>query len=303
MSFKLTILGCNSAIPTISRFTTSQALQCQGKIYLIDAGEGAQIRINNFKIKRSKIHQIFISHLHGDHFFGLPGILTSMNLNDRKHPMHIYGPVGLNTYIQSLQDLGTIHLNFEVKITEISASKFQKIFEDEFVEVFSFPLKHRVPTTGFLFKEKAKPRKLISEMIEKHSLSFQEMKLLKKSHDVIRDDGEVLQFEKFTIPANEPSTYAYCSDTIYDETLVEYIQDATLLYHESTYLDEFKEKARDRGHSTAKEAAKIASLAKVQKLVLGHFSSRYKETEPFKIEAQSVFEKTSLAEDGREFNF
>lgn len=303
MSLKLTILGCNSAVPTLSRFTTSQALQSENNIYLIDAGEGAQIRLNNFKIKKSKIHQIFISHLHGDHFFGLPGILTSMNLNGRIHPLHIYGPVGLKKYMESLQDLGTIFLNFQLDITEISASTFQKIFDDEQVEVFSLPLKHRIPTSGFLFKEKPKLRKLISTKIEEHGLTYEEIRILKNSENVMREDGKILHFKECTLPPDPLSSYAYCSDTIYDEDLVQYIKHATLLYHEATYLDELKEKARERGHSTAKEAARIAKMAHVQQLVLGHYSSRYLDIESFKTEAKQIFKDVTLGEDGKEFIF
>jgi ribonuclease Z len=226
-----------------------------------------------------------------------------MNLNGRKHDLQIFGPVGLQSYIDCLIEIGTLYLDFKLEITEINAGQFQKVFEDKLVEVFSIPLKHRIPTTGFLFKEKRKPNKVIPEKIDQYNLTIEEIKSLKKGEDIYRSSKETLKNSDFTIEGKEPSVYAFCSDTIYDEDLVKHIKDASLVYHEATYLDEFKEKARERGHSTAVEAAKIAKMANAKHLVLGHYSSRYKDVSAFKSEAAPYFEHVSLAEDGREFVF
>lgn len=303
MSFKLTILGCNSAIPSISRFTTAQALQRQNKIYIIDAGEGVQIRINQNKIKKSKIHEIFISHLHGDHFFGLPGLLTSLNLSGRTQALSIYGPKGIQAFIDTLIEIGSLYLNFELKIVELVSDVYSRIFEDDEVEVYSIPLKHRIPTNGFLFREKPTSLRLKAENIKKFSLSIDEIKQLKAGKDVLRNDGSKLAFTDHTHKASPPTSYAFCSDTIYDEDLLPFIKGVDVLYHEATYLDDLREKARERGHASSKEAAKIAKLAGAKKLILGHYSSRYKDISVFKEEAKTIFENIELADDGVEFHF
>ncbi|GLR16111.1 ribonuclease Z [Portibacter lacus] len=301
MSLTLTILGCNSAVPTLSRFTTSQALQNSSKTYLIDCGEGAQIRLKDLKIKRTKIHEIFISHLHGDHFFGLPGLITSLNLSGRLTPLTIYGPAGLSKFIHTLKEIGSIYLNFELIIHELQADVFQKVFEDQYLEVYSIPLKHRIPTTGFLFKEKEHPRNILPPSIKKHKLSIEEIKTLKNSKDVTRPDGSTLYYMDHTIIANKAESYAFCSDTIYDEELIQYIQNVDLLYHEATYLHELKTKARERGHATAHEAALIAQKSGAKKLILGHYSSRYKDLSVFIDEAEKIFSNVDLALDGKVF--
>ncbi|MCL4116794.1 UNVERIFIED_CONTAM: hypothetical protein GTU68_052361 [Idotea baltica] len=282
----LTILGCNSAVPTTSRFTTSQVLQNGHKSYIIDCGEGAQIRLNEYKIKKTKIHEIFISHLHGDHFFGLPGIITSMNLAGRENPLTIYGPIGLKKYLNILKDIGSFYLNFELYINELEPSGFNKIFEDKYLEVFSFPLKHRIPTTGFLFK---------------YDLTYEEIKNLKHGNNITSKDGTLLKYLETTTQEKQAESYAFCSDTIYDEELVTYIKGVDLLYHEATYLDDLKDKARERGHATAKEAALIAKKSEAGKLILGHFSSRYKDLSVFIKEAEIIFPCVQLAEDGKVF--
>ncbi len=298
MGFQLRILGCNSAIPTNSRFTTAQVLHATTKNYVIDCGEGIQIRINDLKIKKNKIHEVFISHLHGDHFFGLPGLLTSFNLSGRILPLTIYGPIGLKKYILTLQEIGSFYLNFELKIIELNAQIYQKIHSDSELEVFSIPLKHRLPTTGFIFKEKPKQRNILVEAIREKKITIQEIKQLKSNIDVIRPDGSILRYEELTEKPPKPCIYVYCSDTLYDEELVPFIQNATALYHESTYLHDLAIKANERMHSTAKEAALIAKKAKVGKLILGHYSSRYKSIKIFKDEAEQIFSPTILSEDG-----
>lgn len=303
MSLQLTILGCNSAIPTIERFTTAQVLQSESKGYIIDCGEGIQIRLNELKIKRSKISEVFISHLHGDHFFGLPGLLTSFNLSGRTQPLHIFGPKGLMQYVQTLKDIGSFYLNYELMINELDAEKYQIIFEDEQFEVYSLPLKHRVPTTGFVFKEKEKAPNIIPWKIQKHLLTVEEILSLKGGNKVVRNSGEILIPEEFTVIKTKPRTYAYCSDTIYDESLIPFIEGADLLYHESTYLHELKDKAHERMHSTSKEAALIAKKANVKKLILGHYSMRYKNIQLLVDEAKEIFENVEPAFDGKSIPF
>lgn len=303
MNLKLSILGCNSAIPSISRFTTSQVFGTATKNYLIDCGEGAQIRARELKIKTNKIHEIFISHLHGDHFFGLPGFITSLNLSGRTLPLSIFGPKGLKAYLEMLESMGSFHLNFALTIYELDAAKSQLIHEDSGIEVFTIPLKHRIPTTGFLFREKPKPRNIKTESIKEYNLTVPEIKLLKSGEDLLRADGTLLRNIDLTKPPSPPRSYAYCSDTIYDPELVSRISGVSVLYHEATYLHELKEKARERGHSTAFEAGSIASQANVEHLILGHYSSRYKTIDLFREEAESSFHTVSLAEDGAIFEF
>ena len=302
MALRLSILGCNSAKPSISRFTTAQVLHAETKNYVIDCGEGIQIRLKQLKIKSSKIDQIFISHLHGDHFFGLPGLINSLNLNGRIKPLMIFGPVGLQKFIDSLMSLGALYLNFELNITELNANISDKIFEDDIIEVISFPLKHRVPTTGFLFREKSKERKLIKSFIREKGLTIDEIKSLKGGANVLREDGTLLEVRLLTHKPTPGRSYAFCSDTIYDEDIIKYIEQVDTLYHESTYLEDLKDKAHERGHSTAGEAALIAKKAGAKKLILGHYSSRYKDIRNFEMEAQKIFSNVELAEDGKVFS-
>lgn len=298
MSLNLTILGCNSAIPSLSRFTTSQILSSDCNSYVIDCGEGIQIRMSDLKIKRGKISEIFISHLHGDHFFGLPGLLTSFNLSGRTQKLSIFGPKGLNQFVQTLKDIGSFYLNFELEIKELDDQNYSLIFENEEITVFSIPLKHRIPTTGFLFREKERELNIIPEKILDFNLSIEEIKMLKAGQNVIRNDQTILNFENFTERKYNPKSYAFCSDTIYDESLVKYLENVDLLYHEATYLDNMKEKAHERMHATASEAATIAKKANAKHLLLGHFSSRYKDTSTFLAEAKTIFENVTLAHDG-----
>lgn len=302
MALKISILGCNSAKPSISRFTTAQVLHAATKNYVIDCGEGIQIRLKQLKIKSSKIEQIFISHLHGDHFYGLPGLINSFNLNGRVKPLMIFGPVGLQEFINTLTTIGALYLNFELNIIELDASVSAKIYEDHILEVISFPLKHRVPTTGFLFREKIKGRKLIKAFIIEKELTVDEIKILKQGTNVLREDGTLLEARLLTHDPVPGRSYAFCSDTIYDEDIIQHIQHVDTLYHEATYLQDLKEKARERGHSTAGEAALIAKKAGVKKLILGHYSSRYKDIRKFRTEAQSIFPNVELADDGKVFS-
>lgn len=303
MGFTLTILGCNSAVPSLSRFTTSQVLSTATSNFLIDCGEGCQIRFNQFKLKSSRLHNIFISHLHGDHFFGLPGMITSLNLNGRTAPLNIYGPVGIKHFLSQLHHTGSFYLNFELVIHELNPDYSENILDTNELSVRTIPLKHRVPTTGFLFKEKPKPLNILSEKIREFSLSIEEIKQLKAGQNVEREHGQVLEYQHFTKASKTPCSYSYCSDTIYNEDVLPIIENSTVLYHEATYEHALKEKAMARGHSTTIDAATIAQKAKVDKLILGHYSSRYKNLDPILEEARTVFYNTELAEDGKIFEF
>ncbi len=302
MKFELTILGCNSAIPANNRFPTSQVLNIRGNLYLIDCGEGTQVRLRENRIKRSRINQIFISHLHGDHVFGLIGLLSSYGLNGRKEPLHIYCPPHLDEMI-NIQIKYTGHplpypLEFHITDTE----KHQLIFEDNLLEVYTIPLIHRVPTHGFLFKEKQQSDSMIPEKIEKYNIPFQEINRIKNGGDWTTPNGNVIPHSKLTIPAAAPRSYAFCSDTAYNEAIIPIIKGVDLLYHESTFLHKELEYAERTKHSTSIQAATIAKKAEVGKLVLGHYSSRYIELDELQDEAKTVFQNTELGLEGKRFS-
>jgi len=302
MKFELTILGCNSAIPANNRFPTSQVLNVRGNLYLIDCGEGTQIRLRENKVKRSRINQIFISHLHGDHVYGLIGLLSSYGLNGRKEPLHIYCPPHLDEMI-NIQIKYTGHpLPFPLEFHITDTEKHELIFEDKFVEVYSIPLIHRVPTHGFLFKEKQQPDSMIPERIEKYNIPFHEIQRIKDGGNWVTPNGNIIPHSKLTIPAPLPRTYAFCSDTAYNEAIIPIIKGVDLLYHESTFLHSELEYAVRTKHSTSIQAATIAQKAEVGKLVLGHYSSRYIELDELQDEAKTVFPNTELGLEGKRFS-
>lgn len=301
MKFELTILGCNSAIPANNRFPTSQVLNVRGHLYLIDCGEGTQVRLRDNRIKRSKINQIFISHLHGDHVYGLIGLLSSYGLNGRKEPLHIYCPPHLDEMI-NIQIKYTAHpLPFSLEFHITDTEKHQLLFEDKYVEVYSIPLIHRVPTHGFLFKEKQQSNSMIPERIEKYNIPFNEIQRIKDGGDWITPNGNTIPHSKLTHPAPVPRSYAFCSDTAYNEAIIPIIKGVDLLYHESTFLHSEMEFAEKTKHSTTIQAATIAKKAEVGKLVLGHYSSRYVELDELQDEAKSVFPNTELGLEGKRF--
>ncbi len=302
MKFELTILGCNSAIPANNRFPTSQVLNVRGHLYLIDCGEGTQVRLRDNRIKRSKINQIFISHLHGDHVYGLIGLLSSYGLNGRKEPLHIYCPPHLDEMI-NIQIKYTGHpLPFPLEFHISDTEKHQLIFEDKFVEVYSIPLIHRIPTHGFLFKEKQQSNSMIPERIEKYNIPFNEIQRIKDGGDWTTSNGNTIPHSRLTHPAPVPRSYAFCSDTAYNEAIIPIIKGVDLLYHESTFLHSEAEFAEKTKHSTSIQAATIAKKAEVGKLVLGHYSSRYVELDELQDEAKSVFPNTELGLEGKRFS-
>ncbi len=300
---KLTILGCHSATPTISAHPTSQVLDIRGHQFLIDCGEGTQVQLRKYKIKFSRIRHIFISHLHGDHFFGLPGLISTFRLMGREAEMHIYGPKGIKQAILLLLKLGKSYTNFPLYFHELEELTPQLIFEDDKVTVETIPLDHRVYTNGFLFREKLDDRKLNIEAVLEANIDLSYYNKIKKGADVINRNGKLIPNKQITFDPPAPKSYAFCSDTVFKPSIVPQITAATVLYHESTFLDAHEHLCESTQHSTAKQAAKIAKMADVGTLILGHYSGRYHDKRLFKNEANEIFDNVELAEDGRDFFF
>lgn len=295
MSTYLTILGFNSAIPTVNSSPTAQFLEMEERAFLIDCGEGTQVQLRKAKARFSKINHIFISHLHGDHCFGLPGLIASFRLLGRETPLHVYGPKGIKEMLETIFKITETHKGFEVIYHELESKNSEKIYEDNRVEVYTIPLDHRIYCNGYLFREKPKERHLnmaeISKYPEIETCDYHNLKLGK---DFILSDGYVLKNETLTTEPSKSVSYAFCSDTRYLETILPIIENVDVLYHESTFLHDLKEMADYTGHTTALEAARIARKANVGKLILGHFSNRYHDLNVFTDEAREVFPNSFL---------
>ena len=298
MKFALTILGVNSATPAFGRFPTSQVLQVHNQFFLIDCGEGAQMRMSDSKIPRQKINQIFISHLHGDHIFGLPGLLFSFELYGRSTPLSIFSPPGLREMILAQLNPGA-QLSFPLSFYEVDTNRPALIFENKILTVKTIPLKHRIPTVGFVFHEKPRQRKIIPEKIKQYNLSIPQIKAAKAGENITLSDGLTILNEALTIAPAPPRSYAYISDTIFDETIIPGIRHVDLLYHETTFCDDLENHAVLTMHSTARQAAFIAKNAEAGKLITGHYSSRYQDLTVFLEEAKEVFPKTVLGLEGK----
>lgn len=302
MSIKLTILGCHSANPAPHQNHTAQYLEIKNHRFLIDCGEGTQHQLRRHKISSSKISKIFISHMHGDHFFGLIGLVTSYSLFSRTSELHIYGPKGIQENI--LVQLKTMHakVSYPLVFHELETKESTLIFEDEKITVHTIPLEHRIYTNGFLFKEKLSKRKLnISAVMRYPEIDICDYQNLKNGKDFVCEDGNIIENHELTLDPSPPLSYAYCSDTVYLERLVPLVKNVDCLYHESTFLNEHKDLAKLTAHSTARQAAEIAKLANAKQLILGHYSNRYQNKEAFKEEAEEVFENTHLAMEGKAF--
>lgn len=300
-SFELLILGSSAATPTSSRNPTSQLLNIAERFFLIDCGEGTQMQLRKYKARFSSINHIFISHLHGDHFLGLPGFLASLHLLGRQKELTVYGPKELEEIIEVIHKHSETQLNYKLNFVHTNSKQKQLIFEDEKVEVYSIPLKHRIATTGFLFQEKALPRNIDKFKLQKHNVSFAEIHKLKKGLDAVDNNGNIIKNEQLTIPGPDTRSYAFCSDTKFFEELSNQIKDVDLLYHESTFLEEKKDRAAQTFHSTAAQAATLAKLANAKKLLIGHFSARYDNLDLFLEEASPIFSNTHLAKEGTVF--
>lgn len=295
MSTYLTILGFNSAIPTVNSSPTAQFLEMEERAFLIDCGEGTQVQLRKAKARFSKINHIFISHLHGDHCFGLPGLIASFRLLGRETPLHIYGPKGIKEMLETIFRITETHKGFELVYHELESKKSVKIFDDSRIEVFTIPLNHRIYCNGYLFREKVKERHLDMQEIAKYpEIETCDYHNLKLGKDFILSDGYVLKNEVLTTEPSKSVSYAFCSDTRYHESILPIIENVDVLYHEATFLHELKDMADYTGHTTALEAARIARKANVGKLILGHFSNRYHDLNVFTDEAREVFANTFL---------
>ncbi|APD05568.1 ribonuclease Z [Flavobacteriaceae bacterium UJ101] len=301
MSFKLTILGCNAATPTSNSYPTAQYLQFAERYFLIDCGEGTQVQLRKYKAKFNKIHHVFISHLHGDHFFGLIGLISTFQLLGRVADLHIYGPKGIKEIIEVQLRLTQSYKTYTIYYHELESKESELIFKDDLVEVHTIPLKHRVYCNGYLFKEKLKKRKVNMEAVSQYSeIEICDYQNLKNGKDYVLESGAVIQNEKLTLDPPKPLSYAFCSDTSFNPTIIPLIENVDLLYHEATFLEDKKSLAQKTGHSTALEAAQIAQKSNVKKLILGHYSNRYSDLNDFKEEAQKVFENVVLGHEGKE---
>ena len=292
----VTILGNNSAIPAYDRHPTAQVLHTAEQSFLIDCGEGTQMQLIRYKMRNSKINHIFISHLHGDHYFGLIGLLTSMGLMGRKVDLHLYGHESLKTIIDLQLNVAAAHLPYQLHFHPIKNEEI--ILEDKKIIVKSFKVKHRIECWGFLFKEKKHLRKIEIDEVKKYNIPTSFFEELHSGKDYVDENNKIVKNELVTSAATPAKTYAYCADTLYDEELIDKVKHVDLLYHESTYMHALQEKALSRFHSTSIEAATIAKKAGVKKLLIGHFSSMYESLDEFEREACSVFENTEIAMEG-----
>ncbi|PQB04305.1 ribonuclease Z [Aureitalea marina] len=300
---KLTVLGCYAATPRAFTNPTSQVLEIKGQLFLIDCGEGTQVQLRRFKVKFSRIERIFISHLHGDHFYGLVGLISTFRLLGRDRELHIYGPKGIKEAITMQLKLGDSWTNYPLYFHELESKKPQVIFENSKVVVETIPLEHRVYTNGYLFREKPGDRKLIVEEAVKHGVDKSYFNKAKKGFDVPGEGDELVANHLITEDPDPPRSYAFCSDTIYLPRLTEQLKGVDFLYHESTFLSEHDHLATKTKHSTAAQAAQIAKDASVGKLILGHYSTRYPDIQAFADDAERIFQPVELAEDGKVFDF
>ena len=298
MNFTVTILGSGAALPTLKRMPSSQYLNCNNRHLLIDCAEGTQLQLRKFKIHFQKISHVFISHLHGDHYFGLVGLLSSMNLLGREKEIHIYGPSALEGILITQLQIGTSKLSYPLHFHSLNFEDKELIHEDDVLEVFSFPLKHKIPTCGFLINEKPKLLKIDTEKLKGKDIEIEHYQKLQKGQDITLENGEVCNYRDVTFAPHPPMSYAYCSDTKKDLRIPEFIKDSTVLYHEATFLKKEKSIAKITMHSTTVDAAEIASLAKVKKLYVGHISSRYRSDEDYLKELKGIFKNSSVAYDG-----
>ncbi|MDN3618886.1 ribonuclease Z [Polaribacter undariae] len=302
MSIALTILGCHSATPRKNAFPTSQYLEINNSHFLIDCGEGTQRQMRKYKVGFSKINHIFITHLHGDHFYGLVGLLATFGILNREKELHIYGPKGIKEVTLLQLRVSQSHAKYKMIFHELTSKESELIFEDDKVSVTTIPLNHRVYTNGYLFTEKQKPRKLNMLNISGYpDIDKADYLNIKAGKDVVLPSGEVVSNLELTIPADKPLSFAFCSDTCYKPDIVPIIKDVDLLYHEATFLADREDLAKKTKHATTKQAAEIAKQANAKQLIIGHYSGRYKDINVFRAEAQEIFKHTHLAEPGKVF--
>lgn len=295
--FELYILGCGSALPTTRHFATSQVVNLRDKLFMIDCGEGAQMQLRRSKLKFSRLNHIFISHLHGDHCFGLPGLISTFGMLGRTADLHIYSPEGLEELMLPTLNFFCKGLPYQVFFHAFDSKHSEQIYEDRSLTVTTIPLKHRIPCCGFLFEEKKTPNHINREMIDFFKIPICELNRIKNGEDYVTADGEVIANERLTFPSDPPRKYAYCSDTIYRPSIVEQIHGVNLLFHEATFAQTELKRAKETFHTTAQQAATIALKAEAKQLVIGHFSARYDDEDSLLEEASSVFPNTVLARE------
>lgn len=301
MKFEVTILGSSSATPVYNRNPTSQLLNCNEKFYLIDCGEGTQQQLIKYGYKASKIDYVFISHLHGDHYFGLIGLLSSLHLNGRVKPIKIFAPEPLQEILALQFKHSETVIRYPIEFVVTQANETAQIFENTDLVVESFVLNHRIPCTGFKFTQKKRLRKLIVEKLEEEQIDVEYYPLLKRGVDLNLPDGRVILNKDYTMDSDTPRKYGYCSDTLFDEKYFSCIANCDLLYHEATFLHEMLDRANVTHHTTALQAGEIANITGATKLLIGHFSSRYKTLQPLLDETKTVFENTELAIEGNTY--
>ena len=301
MPFELTILGSNSALPTSDRYPTAQVLNILGRFFLIDCGEGTQIQLRRNKIAFGKIKHIFISHLHGDHYYGLIGLISTLNLMGLKTDIHIYAPSEIKNLLQPQLDFLRGELCLNLIFHPLNFKKPQQIFIDKRVEVHSFPVKHSISTCGFLFRELPKKRNIKREKILEYKIPVAKMKEIKDGADFITSHGRVIPNEEITTTPARPRSYAFCTDTTFYKPVIDIIKNVDLLYHEATFLESMRELAAKTMHSTTFDAANTATLANVKKLLIGHFSARYNDIKLFENEARTIFQNTEAVKEGKTY--
>ncbi len=297
-TFDLNILGCGSALPTTRHNASSQVINLRDKLYMIDCGEGTQLQMRKMKIKFSRLNHIFISHLHGDHSLGLPGLVSTLGMLGRMGDLFIYGPAEVGEYVQVIEKLFCQGSPFQMKFQAVDTNNYNLVMEDRSVSVYSLPMKHRVPCCGYLFVEKERSPHIIREMIDFYKIPISKIELIKQGADFVTEEGEVIPNKILTRPTEPAKRYAYCSDTAFFPKIVPYIEGVDLLYHEATFLEADSARAYETFHSTTKQAASIARDAQVKKLLIGHYSARYIDLLPLEKEARSIFHNTLLANEG-----
>ncbi|RAI99474.1 ribonuclease Z [Chitinophaga skermanii] len=299
--FAVTILGNNSAIPTLDRRPTAQVVTVNDTSILIDCGEGTQMQMLKYNIRRSKIKYIFISHLHGDHYFGLIGLLNSLSLMGRTAPLFLFAPPELEQIINIQLQVAATILNYELHFIPLVEGEEGVILQDKDLEVSYFAVQHRIPCYGISIGLQKKKRKLLPDQAKAYEIPAAYYGALQDGEDYVKKDGTVVKNDWVTLPPAKGKRYVYCADTIYDESLVRHLYEADMMYHETTYLHALAQRAADRFHSTSVQAATLAKNAKVGKLLIGHFSSKYTDLQPFLDETWPVFENTALATEGTTF--
>ena len=302
MSFSITILGSSSALPTSERFPTAHLLNANERFFLIDCGEGTQMQLRKFRIRLGKINHIFISHLHGDHIFGLFGLISTFSLIGRTSTLHVFGPDLIEELILDHLKFFQNELSFEIAIHKFQHHRPALIHQDTNIEVLTIPLKHRIPTCGFLFREKQVPRNIKKDMVEKYQIPIRDIVKIKEGKDFKTGDGKTIPNSELTLPPFRTRSYAYCSDTAYSEKIIDLVKSVDILYYETTFLHKDEDLAAETLHSTSRQAAEIALKADARKLLIGHFSSRYKNYDSFEKEAQEIFPETIAVKDGDVFS-